>query len=139
MFKRIRISNNSDICYPFPILNKSTTCTRYMAWESWSWLSCACTHTIIKVRCHAATHSLHTTYQRPCLVVVRSGTAGLLIDIEYSRAMDSSWMYLISFVTIRICIELAAVQMKLLDCVVVGLQLYSARTFHVTLPHPPDI
>ena len=42
-------------------------------------------------------------------------------------------MYLISLVTTRIGIELAAVQRKLPDCVVVGLQLYSARTFHVTL------
>ena len=33
----------------------------------------------------------------------------------------------------QIGIELAAVQRKLLDCVVVGLQLYSATTFHVTL------
>ena len=38
-------------------------------------------------------------------------------------------MYLTSLVTTRIGIELAAVQMKLPDCVVVGLQLYSARTF----------
>ena len=42
-------------------------------------------------------------------------------------------MYLISLVTTRICIELVAVQRKLPDCVVVGLQLYSVRTFHVTL------
>ena len=42
-------------------------------------------------------------------------------------------MYLTSFVTTRIGIELAAVQRKLLDYVVVGLQLYSARTFRVTL------
>ena len=42
-------------------------------------------------------------------------------------------MYLTSFVTTRVGIELAAVQRKLLDCVVVGLQLHSARTFHVTL------
>ena len=42
-------------------------------------------------------------------------------------------MYLTSFVTIRIGIELATVQRKLSDYIVVGLQLYSARTFHVTL------
>ena len=66
-------------------------------------------------------------------VSVRSGAAGLLIGIECSRVRDSSWMYLTSFVTTRICIELAAVQRKLPDCVVVRLQLYSARTFHVTL------
>ena len=42
-------------------------------------------------------------------------------------------MYLTSFVTTRIDIGLAAVQRKLPDCVVVGLQLYSTRTFHVTL------
>ena len=64
---------------------------------------------------------------------VRPGTAGLLIDKECSRVRDSSWMYLTSFVTTRIGIELAAVQRKLPDRVVVGLQLYSARTFHVTL------
>ena len=65
--------------------------------------------------------------------LVRPGTAGLLIDIECYRVRDSSWMYLISFVTTRIGIELATIQRKLPDCVVVGLQLYSARTFHVTL------
>ena len=42
-------------------------------------------------------------------------------------------MYLTSLVTTRISVELAAVQRKLPDCVIVGLQLYSARTFHVTL------
>ena len=31
---------------------------------------------------------------------VRPGTTVLLIDIEYSRVRDSSWMYLTSFVTI---------------------------------------
>ena len=41
-------------------------------------------------------------------------------------------MYLISLVTTRIGIELAVVQRKLPDCIVVGLQLYSARTFYVT-------
>ena len=66
-------------------------------------------------------------------MVVRPGAAGLLIDIECSRVRDSSWMYLTSFVTTRISVELAAVQRKLSDCVVVGLQLYSARTFYVTL------
>jgi len=65
--------------------------------------------------------------------VVRPGTAGLFIDIECSRIRDSSWIYLTSFVTTRIGIELAAVQRKLPDCIVVGLQLYSARTFHVTM------
>ena len=45
--------------------------------------------------------------------------------------VDNSWMYLTSFVTTRIGIELAAVQRKLPDCVAVGLQLYSARIFHV--------
>ena len=42
-------------------------------------------------------------------------------------------MYLTSLVTTRIGIELAAVQRKLLDRAVVGLQLYSARTFDVNL------
>ena len=42
-------------------------------------------------------------------------------------------MYLTSFVTTRIGVELAAVQRKLPDYIVVGLQLYLARTFHVTL------
>ena len=72
--------------------------------------------------------------QRICLLVcdhVRPSATGLLIGIECSRVRDSSWMYLTSLVTIRI--ELAAVQRKLPDCIVVGLQLYSARTFHVTL------
>jgi hypothetical protein len=65
--------------------------------------------------------------------LVRPGAAGLLIGIECSRVRDSLWMYLTSFVTTRIGVELAAVQRKLPDCVVVGLQLYMARTFHVTL------
>ena len=64
---------------------------------------------------------------------VRPGAAGLLIGIEYSRVRDRPWMYLTSFVTTRIGVELAAVQRKLPDYVVVGLQLYSVRTFHVTL------
>ena len=70
-------------------------------------------------------------------ICVRLGTAGLVIDIECSRVRDSSWMYLASFVITRIGIELAAVQRKLPDCVIVGLQLYSARTFHVI--RSPDI
>ena len=64
---------------------------------------------------------------------VRPGAAGLLIGTERSRVRDSSWMYLTSFVTTQIGVELAAVQRKLPDYVVVGLQLYLARTFHVTL------
>ena len=64
---------------------------------------------------------------------VRPGAAGLLIGIECSRVRDSSWMYLTSSVTTRIGIELAAIQRKLPDCVVIGFQLYSARTFHVTM------
>ena len=65
--------------------------------------------------------------------LVRPGAAGLLIGIDCSRVRDRSWMYLTSFVTTRIGIELAVVQRKLPNCVVVGLQLYSVRTFHVTL------
>jgi hypothetical protein len=65
--------------------------------------------------------------------LVRPGAAGLLIGIECSRVRDSSWMYLISLVTTRIGVELATVQRKLPNCVVVGFQIYSARTFHVTL------
>ena len=37
------------------------------------------------------------------------------------------------FLTTQIGVELAAVQRKLSDCIVVGLQLYSVRTFHVIL------
>ena len=69
----------------------------------------------------------------PVLHSVRPGAAGLLTGVEYSRVRDRLCMYLISFVTTRIGVELAAVQRKLPDCVVVGLQLYSSRTFHVTL------
>ena len=68
--------------------------------------------------------------------LVRSGAAGVLIVIECSRVRDSTWMYLTSLVTTRIGIGLAAVQRKLPDYIVVGLQLYSARTFHVTLSPP---
>ena len=53
------------------------------------------------------------------VVSVRPGAAGLLIGIECSRVRDSSWMYLTSLVTTRIGVELAAVQRKLPDCVVV--------------------
>ena len=63
---------------------------------------------------------------------VRPVAAGLLVGIECSKVRDSSWMYLTSLVTSRIGVELAAVQRKLPDRAV-GLQLYSARTFHVTL------
>ena len=65
--------------------------------------------------------------------LVRPGAVGLLIGVECSRVRDSSWMYLTSIVTTRIGVELAAVQRKLYDCVVVGLQLYSAKTLHVTV------
>ena len=65
--------------------------------------------------------------------LVRPGVAGLLIGIECSRERDSLWMYLTSLVTTQLGVELAAVQEKLPDCVVIGLQLFSARTFHVTL------
>ena len=68
-----------------------------------------------------------------CSSPVRPGAAGLLIGIKCSRVRDSLWIYLTSFVTTRIGVELAVVQRKLPDYVVVGLQLYSARTFHATL------
>ena len=42
-------------------------------------------------------------------------------------------MYLTSFVTTQIGVELDVVQRKLPDRAIVGLQLYSARTFHVNL------
>ena len=71
--------------------------------------------------------------ERRCRVIVRLGTAGLLIGIEYSRVRNSSWMYLTSHVTTRIGVELATIQRKLPNCVVVGFQLYLARIFHVTL------
>ena len=75
----------------------------------------------------------YRTQLRRARGLVRPAAAGLLIGIEYSRVRDSPWMYLTSLVTTRIGIGLAAVRRKLPDCVVVGLQLYSARTFHVTL------
>ena len=65
---------------------------------------------------HLRNGELHTVYKSPS---VRPGIAGLLTGIECSRVRDSSWMYLTSFVTTRICVELAAVQKKLPDCVVV--------------------
>ena len=43
------------------------------------------------------------------IVIVRPGTAGLLIGIECSRVRHSSWMYLTFLVTTRIGVELAAV------------------------------
>ena len=65
--------------------------------------------------------------------LARPGAAELLVGIECSRVRDSSWMYLTSLVTTRIGVELVVVQRKLPDCVVVGLQLYLAKTFYVTL------
>ena len=65
--------------------------------------------------------------------LVRPRATGLIIGIECSRVGDSSWMYLTSLVTIRIGIGLAVVQRKLPDHAVVGLHLFSARTFHVNL------
>jgi hypothetical protein len=65
--------------------------------------------------------------------LVRPGAAGLLTGVEYSKVRNSSWMYLTSFVTTRIGLETCCSTRKLQDRVVVGLQLYSARTFHVTL------
>ena len=64
---------------------------------------------------------------------VRPGAAGLLTGIECSRVRDGSWMYLTYFVTTRIGVETSCSTRKLPDRVVVGLQLYSTRTFHVTL------
>ena len=58
------------------------------------------------------------TYPNLCVSCVRPGAAGLLIGIECFRVRDSSWMYLTSFVTTRIGVELAAVQRKLPDYVV---------------------
>ena len=46
---------------------------------------------------------------------IRPGAAGLLIHIECSRVRDSSWMYLTSFITTRVGVELVAVQRKLPD------------------------
>ena len=48
--------------------------------------------------------------------LVRPGAVGLLIGIECFRGRDSSCIYLTSFVTTRIGVELAAVQRKLPDC-----------------------
>jgi hypothetical protein len=42
--------------------------------------------------------------------ILRPEAAGLLIGIECYRVRDSAWMYLTSFVTTRIGVELAAVQ-----------------------------
>ena len=65
--------------------------------------------------------------------LVRPGEAGLVIGIECSRVRDSSRIHLTSIVTTQIGVGLAAVQRKLPDRAVVGLQLYSIRTFHITL------
>ena len=40
---------------------------------------------------------------------VRSGAAGLLIGVEYSRVRDSAWMYHTLFVTTRLGVELVDV------------------------------
>ena len=44
------------------------------------------------------------------LLGVRPGATGLLIGIACSRVRDSAWMYLTSFMTTRIGVELAEVQ-----------------------------
>ena len=48
---------------------------------------------------HPTKSVMSTERQLKLLHIVKSGTAGLLIDIECSRVRDSSWMYLTSFVT----------------------------------------
>ena len=78
-----------------------------------------------------------TVQQMHDRLTVRPGTAGLLIGIEYSRVRDSSWMYLTSFCNYPNRRRTSYSTRKLIDCIVEGLQLYSARTFHVTIP--PDI
>ena len=65
--------------------------------------------------------------------LVRPGATGLLIGIKCSRVRDSSWIYLTSFVTTRIDVELVAVQSKLPDRAIVELQLYLARAFHANM------
>ena len=67
------------------------------------------------------------------VVSVRPRAAGLLIGIECSRVRDSSRIYLTSLISTRIGVELAAVQGNYPRPGCSGLQLYSARTFHVTL------
>ena len=41
---------------------------------------------------------------------VRPGTAGLLIDLEYSGVRNSTWMYLTSVITTQIAVGLVEVQ-----------------------------
>src|SRR6185503_15902210 len=65
--------------------------------------------------------------------IVRPGPAGLLIGIECYRVRDSSWIYLTSFCNYPNRRRTSCSTRKLPDRVVVGLQLYSARTFHVIL------
>ena len=65
--------------------------------------------------------------------LVRPGAARLLTGIECSRVRDSSWMYLTSLVNYPNRRRTNCSTRKLPDHVVVGLQLYSVRTFHVTL------
>ena len=64
---------------------------------------------------------------------IRPRAVGLLIGIECSRVRDSSWMYLTSFCNNSNRRRTSCNTRKLPDRVVVGLQLYSARTFHVIL------
>ena len=64
---------------------------------------------------------------------VRPGAVGLLIGIECSRVRDSPWIYLTSFCNYPNRHRTSCSTWKLPDRVVVGLQLYSARTFHVIL------
>ena len=65
--------------------------------------------------------------------LVRPGAAGLLIGIECSRVRDSVWMYLISFCNYPNMRRTSCSTRKLPGLVVVELQQYSVRTFHVTL------
>ena len=62
-----------------------------------------------------------------------------LIGVEYSRVRDSTWMYFTFPVTIRTVVELVDVQGYCPTPLGVGLQQYSARTFHVTLSLPDYI
>ena len=59
--------------------------------------------------CHLTLIAFSNSAKHRRCYSVRPGVAGLLISIECSRVRDISWMYLTSFITTRIGIELAEI------------------------------
>ena len=93
------------------LISHATACMRIIVSCTRTGTAMCTTEIIVSCTC-ASILGMTGDPRRPRIkaCAVRPGVAGLLTDIECSRVMDSSWMYLTSFVTTRIGVELAAVQ-----------------------------